>query len=139
MHRWIMLAATASLALSACTADETGSEPSETAGPATGETSMAPAPPANGPSRAPATQATTAAPREAAGGNPAGSTCGADQVKGWLSAQPTADIKAQIAKAAGDRPIRYYTDGDPITMDYSEARLNVVLGKNGRITEFRCG
>lgn len=138
MHRWIMLAATAALALSACTADETGSEPSETAGPATGETVMAPAPPTDGASHAPAAQTTKAASAETAG-KAEGDTCGADKVKGWMSAEPTPDIKAQIAKAAGDRPIRYYTDGDPITMDYSEARLNVVLGKDGRITEFRCG
>lgn len=138
MHRWIMVAATVSLALSACTVDETGSEPSETAGPATGETAMVPAPPANGASPAAAAQTTNAAPAEAPG-KPEGDTCGVDQVKGWLGAQPTADIKAQIAKAAGDRPIRYYTEGEPVTMDYSEARLNVVLGKDGRISEFRCG
>ena len=70
----------------------------------------------------------------------ASDSCGATKVRDrWLNALPNADVKATIAEAVGERPIRYYTAGDPITMDYSEDRLNVVLGKDGRIMEFRCG
>ena len=68
------------------------------------------------------------------------SDCGADKVSGrWLNALPTEDVKASIRETVGERPIRYYTQGDPITMDFSPARLNVELGKDGRIKLFRCG
>jgi hypothetical protein len=67
------------------------------------------------------------------------STCGADKLGRWLNVLPSADMKAQIAAAVGERPIRYYTQGDPITMDFSPARLNVELGADGRIKLFRCG
>ena len=67
-------------------------------------------------------------------------TCGADKVSGrWLNALPTEDVKSEIAQTVGERPIRYYTQGDPITMDFSPARLNVELGEDGRIKLFRCG
>ena len=67
-------------------------------------------------------------------------TCGADKVsKRWLNALSTADVKAAVAKAVGERPIRYYGEGDAITMDFSPQRLNVELGKDGRIKLFRCG
>ena len=67
-------------------------------------------------------------------------TCGADKVsERWLNALPTADVKSAIAKAVGERPIRYYGEGDAITMDFSPQRLNVELGKDGRIKLFRCG
>jgi hypothetical protein len=79
-----------------------------------------------------ATQATPAEPET--------DSCGASKVRArWTGAVPSSEVKTQIAKAVGERPIRYYGEGDPITMDYSEDRLNVVLGKDGRIKEFRCG
>ena len=67
------------------------------------------------------------------------STCGADKLGRWLNVLPSEDMKAEIAAAVGERPIRYYTQGDPITMDFSAARLNVELGTDGRIKLFRCG
>ena len=65
--------------------------------------------------------------------------CGADKLDRWLNVLPTDDVKAAISETVGDRPIRYYTQGDPITMDFSPARLNVELGEDGRIKLFRCG
>ena len=65
--------------------------------------------------------------------------CGADKLGRWLNVLPTDDVKSQIAATVGDRPIRYYAQGDAITMDFSEARLNVELGADGRIKLFRCG
>lgn len=67
------------------------------------------------------------------------SQCGADKLGRWLNVLPTEPIKAEIAATVGERPIRYYTQGDPITMDFSAARLNVELGEDGRIKLFRCG
>jgi len=71
--------------------------------------------------------------------SPPEDACGAGKLGRWLNLLPTATVKDEIAEAVGARPIRYYTQGDPITMDYSEARLNVELGPDGRIKRFRCG
>ena len=57
----------------------------------------------------------------------------------WLNVLPTKTVKTEIAATVGERPIRYYTQGDPITMDFNPARLNVELGVDGRIKVFRCG
>jgi hypothetical protein len=70
---------------------------------------------------------------------PGPATCGADMLDTMLGSAPTPEARAYIAARVGDRPIRYYTRGDPITMDYNPDRLNVVLGPDGRIAEFRCG
>ena len=67
------------------------------------------------------------------------SQCGADKLERWLNVLPTQTVKDEIAAAVGDRAIRYYTQGDPITMDFSPSRLNVELGVDGRIKLFRCG
>jgi hypothetical protein len=69
----------------------------------------------------------------------ASDTCGADKLGRWLNVLPTEEVKSQIAATVGDRAIRYYTQGDMITMDFSEDRLNVELGADGRTKLFRCG
>src|SRR5690349_7446271 len=123
--------------MAACAPSETPPEPAASTSSAAGST----------PGASPESQSTTPAP--IASGEPAPTaeptdagpdSCGASKVRGrWLNALPTDDVKAEIAKTVGDRRIRYYAEGDPITMDYSEERLNVVLGKDGRIKDFRCG
>jgi Peptidase inhibitor I78 family len=71
---------------------------------------------------------------------PPAEKCGADVVaEQFLNSVPTAEAKAYIAARVGQRPIRYYTIGDPITMDFNPNRLNVVLGTDGRIAKLRCG
>jgi Peptidase inhibitor I78 family len=70
---------------------------------------------------------------------PGPANCGAQRLGRFIGAKPTPDVRAQIRAEVGDRPIRYYTEGDPITMDYSASRLNVELGADGRILRFRCG
>lgn len=67
------------------------------------------------------------------------SDCGADKLGRWLNVLPTDDVKAQIAAAAGERPIRYIAPGDAVTLDFSPSRLNIELGDDGRIKLFRCG
>jgi hypothetical protein len=123
--------------LAACNPAETTPAGNGTPSPArAGEASASPAPVTSpGAPIASGEPAPTASPSEGAN-----EPCGASKVRGrWLNALPSADVKAAIADAVGERRIRYYTEGDPITMDYSEERLNVVLGKDGRIKEFRCG
>lgn len=34
---------------------------------------------------------------------------------------------------------RIYKDGDPVTMDYSAERLNIVTDENGVVIEVKCG
>ncbi len=102
------------------------------------ESSTSPSPE---PTAAPSQPTETASPSLIAGpSEAAGDECGAGKVSGrWLNALPTDDAKADIAAKVGDRPIRYYTQGDPITMDFNAARLNVESGPDGRIKLFRCG
>ena len=65
--------------------------------------------------------------------------CRAHLLDRWLGALPTQSVKAEIAARVGDRPIRYFTVGDPITMDFNPQRLNVELRSDGRIGRFWCG
>lgn len=65
--------------------------------------------------------------------------CGSAKLGRWLNILPTQTVKDEIVATVGERPVRYYTQGDPITMDFNPARLNVELGKDGRIKLFRCG
>jgi hypothetical protein len=64
---------------------------------------------------------------------------GAGKLSRWLNVLPTETVMKEIADTVGKRTIRTYTQGDPITMDFSAARLNVELGADGRIKVFRCG
>ena len=113
----------------ACTATEPTPDAAESASAAPEATMTTPVPDAT-----PTPDVTATAPE------PAADSCGASKVRArWTGALPSDDVKAEIAKAVGERRIRYYTEGDPITMDYSTARLNVVLGKDGRIAKFKCG
>lgn len=133
--RFAALLALALPLAAACTANETAPGAADAAS-ASPEATMTT--PASDPARTPAageTPQATPAPSE-----PEIDSCDASRVRArWTGALPTDGVRAEISKAVGQRPIRYYTDGDAITMDYSEARLNVVLGKDGRIAEFRCG
>jgi hypothetical protein len=124
LHRPIAAAAILIASLAACQAEGTEGPATESTEVAMTETSAPP-----GPETTPTTE-----PGEAED-----SACGADKLDRWLNALPTDDVKAAISKTVGERPIRYYTRGDPITMDFSPARLNVELGEDGRIKLFRCG
>jgi len=117
--------------LVACDAEGTGELAATDATPGVGETAAAP-------------EATPSPPDEPAAmamnsGEADDSRCGADKLKRWMNVLPTESVKEEIAATVGDRPIRYYKQGDPITMDFSPARLNVELGEDGRIKLFRCG
>jgi len=92
---------------------------------------------ATGAATVPSPDAATSTPANA---SKADDDCGAEKVSArWLNSLPTDDVKADIAAKVGDRPIRYYKQGDPITLDLNPERLNVELGEDGRIKLFRCG
>ena len=120
------LAAAALIALAACGATGTGTEPGASEAAPGGAPSSRYRPLPGDPA--------VPAPDE-----PDAGTCGADKLDRWLNVLPTDTVKAEIAATVGQRPIRYYAQGDPITMDFSESRLNVELGEDGRIKHFRCG
>lgn len=65
--------------------------------------------------------------------------CGASKVARWRSDQPSESVLAEIRRASGAQRVRVIRPGDVVTMDYSETRLNVHVGANGRIESFRCG
>jgi hypothetical protein len=65
--------------------------------------------------------------------------CGAGKLGSYLGSPSTREVLAAIGKVAGERRIRVIRPGDAVTMDYSETRLNVEIGEDGRIKQFRCG
>ena len=149
MTRTLPSALVLALGLAACEPAHTPSGPEASEAARGGEPSMATASSSAAPAStdsvltspvkpgAAATSGRGVADTETAKGD---DTCGADKVsERWLNALPTADAKSAIAKAVGERPVRYYGQGDAITMDFSPQRLNVELGKDGRIKLFRCG
>jgi hypothetical protein len=60
--------------------------------------------------------------------------CGASGLQGLIGGPVPATI-------AAPGPVRIYAQGDPVTMDYSERRLNVVLdaATRSRIVAITCG
>ena len=131
-----LLAAFLVATMAACSAEGTGESVSGGAGDPTteGAASTVPEQPAVTPDRpTPKGNATTVSAEADEAG------CGADKLGRWLNVLPTETVKTEIAATVGERPIRYYTQGDPITMDFSQSRLNVELGADGRIKLFRCG
>lgn len=127
-----LFAACLIVSLAACQAP--GADDDAPAEPTGTETAAIPAP-APAPSPASTVAEAGPAPTDTTADD---SDCGADKLGRWLNVLPTEPIKADIAETVGERPIRYYTQGDPITMDFNPARLNAELGVDGRIKVFRC-
>lgn len=67
-------------------------------------------------------------------GLPPEDACGAPALQG-LVGQPLAAFEALDRKG----PVRVLRPGQPATMDYSPARLNVVLDAQDRIVKVSCG
>jgi hypothetical protein len=131
MLRSSLAAALLVASLAACEAEGTGPPATPEAGATATRTAAIP-----DTIPEPADAEAAAAPNSGEAGD---SGCGADKLDRWLNTLPTDGVKREIASMVGDRPIRYYTQGDPITMDFSPSRLNVELGEDGRIKLFRCG
>lgn len=66
-------------------------------------------------------------------------TCGAKQMDIFVNGLSATEVRMNIANRAGNRPVRFYSEGDPLTMDHNPQRLNVELGKDMRIKRFWCG
>lgn len=65
--------------------------------------------------------------------------CGVARLRRFLNLLPTETAKAEIARTAGARPIRYISVTDEETIGPQPARLNVETGADGRIKRFSCG
>lgn len=65
--------------------------------------------------------------------------CGADKAARFVGRKATPAVRAEVAAAVGERPIRWIGPGDVVTMDFSETRLNMMLDDGGTITAARCG
>lgn len=66
-------------------------------------------------------------------------SCRSRQLDIFLGGLSATEVRMQIANRVGVRPVRYYTEGDALTMDNNPERLNVELGKDSRIKRFWCG
>jgi hypothetical protein len=144
MTRPLPFALAFALGLAACQPADTPVGPEASEAPGAVEPSAAPASSSATPTSTDSVLVSPVKPGATATSGPdtakSEDSCGADKVsERWLNSLPTADVKSAIAKAVGERPIRYYGEGDAITMDFSPQRLNVELGKDGRIKLFRCG
>lgn len=66
--------------------------------------------------------------------------CSADRAA-TLVGQPGADagVKASARRIAGNRAIRWIVPGGLVTQDYSETRLNIEIGRDGRVSRVWCG
>ncbi len=69
----------------------------------------------------------------------AADTCQAKQLDIFVGGLSATEVRVNIANRVGARPVRYYTEDNPLTMDHNPERLNVELGKNTRIKRFWCG
>ena len=67
------------------------------------------------------------------------SSCGEHKAARFIGAVATSEIRKAVESAAGRPPIRWITPGQAITLDYSQARLNVILDERNKIAAMRCG
>ena len=67
------------------------------------------------------------------------SPCGEDKAGSFIGAIATPATRKVIQSAAGHRQIRWIAPGQAITLDFDQARLNVILDENNKIAAMRCG
>lgn len=83
------------------------------------------------------TAAPTPEPRAIATPDP--TPCGVGKLASFLNQLPTETAKADIARIAGDRPLRYISVTENDSIGPQPKRLNVETGADGRIKRFSCG
>ena len=131
--RQLLFAGIASLTLAACgSGNQQAPAPSESLVPLP---STQPAPPAPAPEATATEQGGSAQPSV----EPAADECGANKLGDYVNQLPTSDAMDKIRAAIGHDRIRTINPGDAVTMDMRPDRLNIEVGKDGRIKLFRCG
>ncbi len=68
-----------------------------------------------------------------------GDACGASLVQSFVGLRANDALRSEVATRSGARTIRWIEPGSPVTMDYSESRLNGELDVDGVIQTLRCG
>jgi len=48
-------------------------------------------------------------------------------------------LRKAIESAAGHAPVRWIAPGQPVTLDFNPARLNIILDERNEIAAMRCG
>ena len=66
-------------------------------------------------------------------------TCMADKARGLVGEGARPDLAAKALVLTGARTIRWINPGQPVTMDYSQDRLNIELNEANKVTRFSCG
>jgi hypothetical protein len=66
-------------------------------------------------------------------------SCGTEKVARFTGAIATPAVRKAIAALVGRTPIRWIAPGQPITLDFSETRLNVMVDERNKIAAMRCG
>ncbi len=69
----------------------------------------------------------------------AGARCDAAAAQSTIGQQATPEAVEQARKDAGADSVRTLKPNQPVTMEYLEGRLNLVVDDSGTITEARCG
>jgi hypothetical protein len=103
-------------------------------GPWVSATEAAPAP-ERAPEPAPEPASASASEAQTAEVTP----CGTEKVARFIGTSAAPATRKDIESLAGRAPVRWITPGQPITLDFSEARLNVIVDEQGKIAAMRCG
>jgi hypothetical protein len=67
------------------------------------------------------------------------SSCGTEKVARFIGAMATPAVRKAIESAAGRAPVRWIAPGQAITLDFSLARLNIMVDERNKIATMRCG
>lgn len=65
--------------------------------------------------------------------------CGASRVQDLIGKARTPALEADAARRSGARAVRAHAQGDMVTMDFSETRLNIETDAAGRVVRLSCG
>jgi hypothetical protein len=72
-------------------------------------------------------------------GCPQPTACGAEKLDGLIGRQQGPETIAEAKRLSGAERIRWIAPGTAVTMDYSEARLNIRIDETGKIVSAKCG
>jgi phage baseplate assembly protein W len=68
-----------------------------------------------------------------------GHKCDATGTNQFIGQPGTSDTGAAVMHATNSAVLRWAPRGTMLTMDYREDRVTVHLGRDGKITEIKCG
>ena len=67
------------------------------------------------------------------------SPCAEDKAASFIGAIANSATRKVVQSAAGHTQLRWITPGQAITLDFNQARLNVILDERNKIAAMRCG